>query len=98
MLAFKRNVEIALVDAVGKAWKRGQEANDECDNGTPIGAEFGRVAIDAVESVHVWYGHIAATGDVVAEEHESVCCASRRGYSCTHSTMIMAVMGPRKMV
>ena len=55
MLAFKRNAEIALVNTVGKAWKRGQEANDECDNGTPIGAEFGRVAIDAVKSVHVWH-------------------------------------------
>lgn len=98
VLAFKRNAEIALVDTVGKAWKRGQEANDECDNGTPIGAKFGRVTIDAVKSVHVWYGHIATTGDVVAEEHESEYCASAKGYNLTHSTMMMAVMGPRKMV
>lgn len=66
VLACKRHTQIALINAICKARQWRCKAYDQSNHGTPICAEFGRIAVDAVEFVHVWYGNIATTGDVVA--------------------------------
>lgn len=42
-------------DVVDEAWERRNTANYEGEDGAPIRRIFGRVAVDAVEVVHV--GH-----------------------------------------
>lgn len=66
VLACKRHTQIALVNAICKARQWRRKAYDQSDHSTPVCAEFGRIAVDAVKFVHVWYGNIATTGDVVA--------------------------------
>ena len=41
-------------DVVDEAGERRQAADYEGGDGAPVGAEFGGVAVDAVEPVHVW--------------------------------------------
>ena len=53
-------------DIVNEARKWRDAADDESDNGAPVGGEFGRVAVDAVEVVHIGYGDIATSDDEVA--------------------------------
>ena len=53
-------------DVVDEAREWGNTANEEGGDGAPVGAESGRVAVDAVEVVHVGYGHVATSDDVVA--------------------------------
>ena len=55
-------------NVVDEAGKRGNTADGEGSDGTPVGAELGRVAVDAVEVVHVGHGHVTASDDVVAKE------------------------------
>ena len=55
-------------NVVDEAGKRGNTADGEGSDGTPVGAELGRVAVDAVEVVHVGHGHVTAADDVVAKE------------------------------
>lgn len=69
MLTTSGNTGLAITshnDVVGETWKRRDTTDEECSNGTPIGGEFGRVAVNTVEVVHIGYGDIAASDDVVA--------------------------------
>ena len=65
MLASQRNTKLALINAIHESRQRRCKAHDQSNNGTPIGCEFWRVAVDAVEFVHVWYGDVATTSNVV---------------------------------
>jgi hypothetical protein len=53
-------------DAVDEAGKRGNAADEEGCYGAPVGSELRRVAVNAVEVVHIGYGNVAASDDVVA--------------------------------
>jgi hypothetical protein len=53
-------------DVVDEAGERGDAADEEGSDGAPVASESGRVAVDAVEVVHVGYGHVTASHDVVA--------------------------------
>lgn len=55
-------------DIVDEARKRRDTADEEGSYGTPVGAPFLRVAVDAVKVVHVRDGHFTAAEDVVAGE------------------------------
>lgn len=69
MLTTDRNAGLFIarcLDVVHKARQRGDAADPEGDESAPIGAQFGRVAIHAVEIVHVRDGHITTSDDVVA--------------------------------
>lgn len=57
-----------LDNIVNKARKRGDAANEEGNHSTPVGSPFLRVAVDAVEVVHVRHRDFAASENVVAEE------------------------------
>lgn len=56
----------SLLDVVDKSWKGWKAADEESSDCTPVGAKLGRVAVNAVEVVHVGDGHFAASNDVVA--------------------------------
>ena len=58
--------ETSYNDAVDKAGERGNAADEKGGNGTPVARKFGRVAVHAVEVVHVRYRHIAFADNVVA--------------------------------
>jgi hypothetical protein len=69
MLTAQRDASLAHArynDAVDEAGEWGDAADEEGGDGAPIGSKSGRVAVDAVEVVHVWYGHVAASDNVVA--------------------------------
>lgn len=53
-------------DVIYEAGERRDAADEEGGNGAPVGAEFGRVAVHAVEVVHVGYGYVPASDDEVA--------------------------------
>jgi hypothetical protein len=53
-------------DIVDEAWERGNAADEEGDHGTPIARVSGRVAVHAVEVIHVGYGYVTASDDEVA--------------------------------
>jgi hypothetical protein len=53
-------------DVVNESRERGNAANEEGCDGAPVAGIFGRVAVDAVEVVHIWHGHITASDDIVA--------------------------------
>ena len=53
-------------DVVGEAGKRGNAADEEGGDGAPVGGKFGRVAVDTVKVVHVRYGHVPTSDDVIA--------------------------------
>ena len=55
-----------LNDVVDEAGQRGDAADEEGDDGTPVTSVSGRVAVHAVEVVHVGYGHVTASDDEVA--------------------------------
>jgi len=59
-------------NAVDEAGERGNAADEESRYGAPVGSEFGRVAVYAVEVVHVGYGNVSASDDVVVS-HENAC-------------------------
>lgn len=97
MLASKRHTSMTHIDAVDEAGKRRSKSDDECYNSTPVCRKLGRVAIDAIELVHIRYRDVATTSNVVAMIWLITCdILSKR--SSTHSVMMMAVMGPRKIV
>jgi hypothetical protein len=52
-------------DVVDEAGERGDAADKEGSDGAPVASEFGRIAVDAVEVVHVGYGHITASNNVI---------------------------------
>ena len=53
-------------NVVDEAWERGDAADEEGDDGTPVTGVSGRVAVHAMEVVHVGYGHVTASDDEVA--------------------------------
>jgi hypothetical protein len=97
VLACKRHAKITLSDAVYEAGQRRSDSDDQCHDRTPICSKLGRVAIDTIKIVHVWYRNLATTSDVVAE-HKLVRCNAASNYGDTYSAMMIAVMGPRKIV
>lgn len=69
MLTPRRDAGLAIArcdDVVDEAGERRDAADEEGDNGAPVATVSGRVAVDAVEVVHVWYGYITASDDIVA--------------------------------
>lgn len=91
-------------DIVDKTWERGDAADEEGGDGTPVAGVSGRVAVHAVEVVHVGYGYVTASDDEVAvarDKRISGCGRNNWGLVRlwgTNSVMRMDVMGPRKMV
>jgi hypothetical protein len=59
-------------DVINKAGERGDAADKEGGDGAPVGSVSGRVAVHAVEVVHVGYGHITLSDDVVVS-HKNGC-------------------------
>ena len=73
MLTAHRYAGLAIArcnDVVDEAGKRGNAADKEGGDGAPITGVFGRVAVHAVEVVHVGYGHITSSDDIVAAARE----------------------------
>ena len=69
MLTAGRDAGLAVArynDVVDEAGERGDAADEEGDDGAPVGSVSGRVAVHAVEVVHVGYRHVAASDDVIA--------------------------------
>jgi hypothetical protein len=69
MLTAQRDAGLAHArynDVVDEAGEWGDAADEEGGDGAPIASKPGRVAVDAVEVVHVWYGHVTASDNVVA--------------------------------
>jgi hypothetical protein len=97
VLACKRHAKITLSDAVYEPGQRRSDSDDECHDRTPIRSKLGRVAIDTIEVVHVWYRNLATASDIVAE-HILIRCDVFLKYGDTYSAMMIAVMGPRKIV
>lgn len=88
-----------FLNIVHKARKRGDTAEEECDDCAPVGTEFGRVSVDAVEIVHVGDGDVGFSYEEIAGARVSdLIWKSVRNLSCTYSVMMIEVIGPRKMV
>ncbi len=90
-------------DVLDEAGKRRGAADEEGGDGAPVAGEFGRVAVDAVEIVHVRYRHVAASDNIVAVARDKR--VSGHWHVCvyvwgegTNSVMRIDVIGPRKMV
>jgi hypothetical protein len=69
VLTAQRDAGLAIArynDVVDEAGERGDAADEEGDDGAPVASVSGRVAVDAMEVVHVGYGHVTASDDVVA--------------------------------
>jgi hypothetical protein len=69
VLAAKRHASLAIAcynNVVNEARERRDAADEEGHDGTPVGCEFRRVAVNAMEVVHVGYGHVTTSDDVVA--------------------------------
>jgi hypothetical protein len=105
MLTAQRDAGLLITcdnDAVDEARKWGNAANKEGGNCAPIASEFGRVAVDTVEVVHVGYGHITASDNVVTAARDKQVSGHGRGRwgakRATNSVIRMDVMGPKKMV
>jgi len=75
MFTAQRDASLAIArynDVVDEAGEWGDAANEESDHGAPVGSVFRRVAVDAMEVVHVGYGHVSASDDIVVG-HENGC-------------------------
>jgi hypothetical protein len=107
VLTAQRDAGLAIArynDVVDEAGERGDAADEEGGDGAPVASVSGRVPVHAVEVVHVGYGHITASDDVVAvarDKRISGYGRGRWGYVGmwgTNSVMRMDVIGPRKIV
>lgn len=56
-----------LDNVVNKAREWRNAADKESDNGTPITGVFGRIAVHAVEVIHVWDGDVSASDNIIAD-------------------------------
>jgi len=68
VLTAQRDVGLAIArynDAVDEAGERGNAADEEGSYGAPVACVSGRVAVYAVEVVHVGYGHVTASDDEI---------------------------------
>jgi hypothetical protein len=54
-------------DAVDEAWKWRCETHNERYNAAPVCGVTGRVAIHAVEVVHIGHGYVATPSDVITD-------------------------------
>jgi hypothetical protein len=82
VLTAQRDAGLAIArgnDVVDEAGERGDAADEEGDYGAPVASVSGRVAVDAVEVVHVGYGHVAASDDVVAAARDKRISGYGRG-------------------
>jgi hypothetical protein len=52
-------------NVVDEAGERGDTADEESRNSTPVAGELGRIAVHAMEVVHVWYGDVSTSDDIV---------------------------------
>ena len=69
MLTTRRDAGFAHArynDVVDEAREWRDAADEEGGDGAPIAGVSGRVAVDAVEVVHVGYGHVTTADDVIA--------------------------------
>jgi len=66
-------------NVVDEAGERGDAADEEGGDGAPVASVSGRVAVDAVEVIHVRYGHVAAPDNVVAVARDKRISGCRRG-------------------
>lgn len=55
-----------FLNIVHEAWKRRDTTEEECDDCAPVGTEFGRVAVDAMEVVHVGDGDVGFSYEEIA--------------------------------
>lgn len=72
-------------DVVHKTGERGNGADEECNHGPPVATKFGRVAIHAVEVVHIWHGHLPTSNDVVVGDEDRCHGAQEDGVSTEES-------------
>ena len=82
VLTAQRDASLAIAcynDVVDEAREWGDAANEEGDDGAPVASVSGRVAVHAVEVVHVGYGHVTASDDVVAAARDKRISGYRRG-------------------
>ena len=63
--AYRRRVTARNDDVVHESWQWRCTADEEGSDRTPVRGEFGRVAVDAVEPVHIRYTDVAAADDEV---------------------------------
>lgn len=88
-----------FLNIVHEARKRRDTTEEEGDDCAPVGTEFGRVSVDAMEVVHVGHGHVGFSYEEIAGARVSdLIWKSVRNLSCTYSVMMIEVIGPRKMV
>lgn len=92
-----------FLNIVHEAWKRRDTTEEECDDCAPVGTEFGRVSVDAVEVVHVGDGDVGFSYEEIAGARVSGLFFSfglkeRQNLWSTYSVMSIEVIGPRKMV
>ncbi len=73
-------------NVVDEAGKRRNTADEKGDYGAPIAAEFGRVAVHAMEIVHVGNRNLPASDDVVAvAEDKRVSGVNLRSGACVRN-------------
>jgi len=75
VLTAQRDAGLAIAgynDVVDEAGEWGDAADEEGDDGAPVASVSGRVAVDTVEVVHVGYGHVTASDNIVVG-HENGC-------------------------
>ena len=82
MLTARRDASLAIArynDVVDEPGERGDAADEEGGDGAPVATVSGRVAVDTMEVVHVGYGHVAASDDVVAAARDKRISGYGRG-------------------
>lgn len=87
MLTAQRDASLAITcynDVVDEAGERGNAANEEGGDGAPVASVSGRVAVDTVEVIHVRYGYVTVSDDVVAAARDKRIsgCVRDRWSSC----------------
>lgn len=95
-----------FLNIVHEARKRRDTTEEECDDCAPVGTEFGRVSVDAVEIVHVGDGDVGFSYEEIAGAQVSDLfffsfsfgLKERQNLRSTYSVMSIEVIGPRKMV
>lgn len=84
-------------DVVHEPGQRRNAADEKGGSGTPVCGILRRIAVDAVEVVHVWNRDTCSANDEVAVDR-----ALAQGIAVivgrTYSTIKMEVIGPRKIV
>jgi hypothetical protein len=60
-------------NVVDESRKWGNAADEKGNNSTPVGAELGRVSVDAVEIVHIRDGDVTLSDNEVAATQISIC-------------------------